>query len=184
MKEIEDKNLHKSLGIKFLKSEDGACSLEFSDGEKFDLSAPNIEKLKAVCKNISGSEDSNVLLRLLSMFQGSISGLNIEERMNDLADRMALLDPRSPAEAMLACQFVSLQKAALRCLAQIHGSMAEGNQIEFFINQCAKLTRLSNETMQTLIRLRTAGQQTCTVLHVTNNGQAVVQNVNRPGGGL
>ena len=57
--------------------------------------------------------------------------------------------------------------------------------IERYINLATKLFNVANQTMQTLLKYRAKGQQTVQVVHVHNEGQAIVaQNVSAAGEGI
>jgi hypothetical protein len=70
------------------------------------------------------------------------------------------------------------------CLRQAH--FQEGfYHIERYINLATKLFNVANQTMQALLKYRSKGQQTVQVVHVHNEGQAIVaQNVSATGGGV
>jgi hypothetical protein len=175
--------------------EDGVVKkiMRSSDGDIFDFSKmmPDkikeqiCEKINTICKETSGSEDINVTATVLNLVQGGMLGGSYLDRTNRIASVLPLLEPKNPAEALLAAQFANLQQAGFRCLEQANNAGDSGDRIEFFNTQATKLLRLANETMQTLVRYRTAGQQVVQVIHVTNNGQAIVaQNLSQtPGGG-
>jgi len=75
---------------------------------------------------------------------------------------------------MLLGQFLALQDSGMKCLR--HANLPEQgfyHQERFFI-LAQKLFNTANQTMQTLLKYRSGGQQTMQVIHVHNEGQAIV----------
>lgn len=73
---------------------------------------------------------------------------------------------------------------AMDCLRQAH--FQDGfYHVERYMNLATKLFNVANQTMQVLLKYRSKGQQTVQVVHVHNEGQAIVaQNVSAMGGGM
>ena len=70
------------------------------------------------------------------------------------------------------------------CLRQAHFQDGFYHK-ERYINLSTKLFNAANQTMQALLKYRAKGQQTVQVIHVHNEGQAIVaQNVSAAGGGV
>lgn len=92
--------------------------------------------------------------------------------------------PQDETEALLAGQFIALQASAMECLRQ--GHFQDGfYHTERYINLATKLFNAATQTMQALTKYRAKGQQTVQVIHVHNEGQAIVaQNVSATGGGM
>lgn len=155
---MEIKEPVKGTSLVFKKNAEGKLddSLSFSDGETYDIKAITerrkelLPKVRAVCKETSGNENFGVTETVLNLIQEGMVGEDWIERKNQVATVLPLLQPRDTTEALLAGQFVNLQKAGNRCLSNANHA-DNGSRIEFFITQASKLFRLANETMQTLI---------------------------------
>lgn len=89
-------------------------------------------------------------------------------------------------EGMLTAQMVAVQNAAMECYKR---AMAPGQSFAWHqesLNQANKLSRTFATLLEALNRHRGKGQQKVTVehVHVYCGGQAVVGNVESPGGGV
>jgi hypothetical protein len=91
-----------------------------------------------------------------------------------LASLLPTLRPQDETEALLAGQFLTLQNSAMDCLRQSH--FQDGFcRVERYVNLAAKLFNVASQTMQkTLLKYRSKGQQTVQVIHVHNEGQAII----------
>src|SRR5262249_11753635 len=93
--------------------------------------------------------------------------------------------PRDELEGMLAAQLLASHFAAMECYrrALLAEQTFEGRREN--LSQANKLSRTYTSLLEALNRHRGKGQQKVTVEHVTVNagGQAIVGNVEQPGGG-
>ncbi|MEP0321286.1 hypothetical protein [Bauldia litoralis] len=95
------------------------------------------------------------------------------------------INPTDEIEGMLASQMVGLHRASMDCMrrAQLAGQTFEGREMN--LKHAAKLSRCFASQVEALNRHRGKGQQKVTVehVHVHDGGQAIVGNVENPGGG-
>ena len=93
--------------------------------------------------------------------------------------------PENELEAMMAAQLIAAHNAAMECYrrAMIDGQTQEGQREN--LNQANKLSRTWVTLLGALDKRRGKCQQKVTVehVHVHAGGQAVVGNIERPGGG-
>ena len=94
--------------------------------------------------------------------------------------------PRDELEGMLAAQLLAAHNAGMECYrrAMLPDQTFQGRQEA--LNQASKLSRTFSALLEALNRHRGKGQQKVTVehVHVHSGGQAIVGNVNSPGGGM
>lgn len=99
------------------------------------------------------------------------------ERLNEASAMLAALQPKDETEALLLGQFLALQESGMKCLRNAH-SQSMFYHIERLFSLATKLLNTANQTMQTVLKYRSGGQQTVQVIHMHNEGQAIVaQNV-------
>jgi hypothetical protein len=94
------------------------------------------------------------------------------------------LKPQEETEATILGQFITLQESGFRCL-RLANSQDGFYHVERFFLLATKLFNTANQTMHALLKYRSGGQQTVQVIHVHNEGQAIVgQNFSHeaPGG--
>jgi hypothetical protein len=94
--------------------------------------------------------------------------------------------PKDELEGMVAAQLIAAHNAAMECFrrAMIDEQTFEGRREN--LAQANKLSRTFATLLETLNRHRGKGQQKVTVehVHVHEGGQAIVGNVENPGGGF
>ena len=99
-----------------------------------------------------------------------------------MASLLPTFRPQDETEALLAGQFIALQASAEECLRRGH-FQDRLDHTERYINLATKLFNAATQTMQALTKYRAKGQQTVQVIHVHNEGQAIVaQNLSSRGG--
>jgi hypothetical protein len=95
------------------------------------------------------------------------------------------IGPKDELEAMMAAQLIATHNAAMECYrrAMLGEQTFEGRREN--LAQANKLSRTFATLLETLNRHRGKGQQKVTVehVHVHEGGQAIVGNVQAPGGG-
>ena len=142
-------------------------------------------------KDMTGSDENQFSQVVLNQAIGAIwMGENCsEEARNSLylagLTAMKAIAPRNEIEGMLAAQMVAVHFAAMDCYrrAAIPNQTFEGRDMA--LRHGEKLSRVYNEQMEALRRLRGKGQQKVTVrhVHVHEGGQAIVGNVASGGRG-
>jgi hypothetical protein len=173
--------------LKFQKGSDdklskGQLDLVLSDGTR--LTHESKGRFVEAFKKTTGAGDFNYSVALLAQVSRGMCDSMEEQRLTRMSSLLPTLRPQDETEALLAGQFLTLQNSAMDCLRQAH--FQEGfYHIERYINLATKLFNVANQTMQALLKYRTRGQQTVQVVHVHNEGQAIVaQNVSAAGGGM
>jgi hypothetical protein len=96
------------------------------------------------------------------------------------------IGPKDELEAMMAAQLIAAHNAAMECYrrAMLSEQTFEGRREN--LSQANKLSRTYATLLEALNRHRGKGQQRVTVehVHVHEGGQAIVGNVENPGGGV
>jgi hypothetical protein len=135
-------------------------------------------------KKTTGTEDFNYSVELLVQVSRGMCDSTEEQRLTRMSSLLPTLRPQDETEALLTGQFLTLQNSAMDCLRQ--GHFQEGfYHKERYLNLATKLFNVANQTMQALLKYRSKGQQTVQVVHIHNEGQAIVaQNVSATGGGM
>jgi hypothetical protein len=108
----------------------------------------------------------------------------IDQKIGAAVVAMIGIGPKDEVEGMIAAQMLACHNAAMECYkrAMISGQFV-GRQEN--LNQANKLSRTHAALVEALNRHRGKGQQKVTVehVHVHSGGQAIVGNVESPGGG-
>jgi hypothetical protein len=112
--------------------------------------------------------------------------LEQNRRRNAAVAALVGVAPGDELEGMLAAQLVACHNASMECYrrAMIGEQTFEGRREN--LNQGSKLSRTHATLLEALNRHRGKGAQKVTVehVHVHEGGQAIVGNVEAPGGGL
>jgi hypothetical protein len=163
------------------KSGKEQMNLVLSDGT--ELAHESKGRFFEVCKKTTGTDDFNYSITLLAQVSRGMRDSAEDQRLTHMSSLLPTLRPQDETEALLAGQFLTLQNSGMDCLRQAH--FQDGfYHTERYINLATKLFNVANQTMQTLLKYRAKGQQTVQVIHVHNEGQAIVaQNVSAAGGG-
>lgn len=160
-------------------------SIDLANGEK--LNPDTFNKFLDAFKVTVGSENYEHVVAILSTLAQGMPQFYREDQLNHIATLLPLVEPQDKIEAMLFGQFIALHEFGLKQLGSANRQGVPIQQ-EKSISQAIKLLNTANQTMQTLIKYRSRGQQTVQVVHVHNEGQAIVtQNLaskNVEGGGL
>ncbi|MDN3506508.1 MAG: hypothetical protein P0S96_04695 [Simkaniaceae bacterium] len=147
--------------------------LEFESAELSDGSTLNEENFKKAIKKASGTSDPIIGERILKKVARGLSSDGFDQRLNEASALLPSLNPKNATEALLLGQFLALQDSGMKCLRQAN-SQDMFYHIEKLFTLATKLFNTANQTMQSLAKYRSGGQQTVQVLHVHNEGQAVV----------
>jgi hypothetical protein len=144
-------------------------SIELSDGSKNDM-----DNLKGALRRATGTNDVTVGEKILNKVARGMTGERVDLRVNEVSALLSALRPKDEVEAMLLGQFIALQDSGMKCLR--HANLPEQgfyHEERLFI-LANKLLNTANQTMQTVLKYRSGGQQIVQVLHVHNEGQAIV----------
>ena len=144
---------------------------------------------KGALKKVGGSQSDNWNHILANQAAHALwVNPDATERDRQLSATVAALvgiEPRDELEGMIAAQLIAAHNAAMECYrrAMIEEQNFEGRREN--LNQANKLSRTWATLLDALNKHRGKGQQKVTVehVHVHAGGQAVVGNVERPGGG-
>ena len=149
------------------------------------------EKKKGSLKAIGGSQsnDWNTTIANQALQALWLNNSEDEERDRQLQRAtlaaLAGIGPKDELEGMMAAQLLAAHNAVMECYrrAMLEEQTFEGRREN--LNQASKLTRTWATLLEALNKHRGKGQQKVTVehVHVHPGGQAVVGNVERPGGG-
>lgn len=148
-------------------------ALELDSAELSDGSTPNEESFKKAIKKASGTSDLKIGERILKNVARGLSSDSFDSRFNEVSALLPSLNPKNATEALLLGQFLALQDSGMKCL-RLANSQDMFYHIEKLFILATKLFNTANQTMQSLAKYRSGGQQTVQVLHVHNEGQAVV----------
>lgn len=142
-------------------------------------------------KSIGGSRSdhwnniiSNQTIRTLWLTHSDAG--EIEDARRAAVEALIGMSPRDEFEGMLAAQLLACHNASMECYrrAMLGEQTFEGRREN--LSQAGKLSRTYAALLETLNRHRGKGQQKVTVehVHVHEGGQAIVGNVEGPGGGI
>lgn len=157
-------------------------SVELSDGTKIE-NLETLIKFKTALKKATGTDDLHLSEQILTHAAFGMTSSKHETRLNTLAAMLPALKPQDETDAMLCSQFIALQQAGFRCLRNANDS-DNFFHVEGLFSQACKLFRTANETMQTILKRRSGGRQEIQIVHLHNEGQAIVtQSLSSGGGG-
>lgn len=154
-------------------------SLELSDGSQTDPTA-----IKAALKRATGTADPMMAQLILHNAAYGMTAERHDSRLNQVSSMLPALRPKDETEAMLLGQFLALQDSGTKCLRLANLPDQGFYHVERLFLLANKLMNTANQTMQTVLKYRSGGQQVVQVLHVHNEGQAVVaQNLSHSSNG-
>lgn len=143
-------------------------TIKLSDGSPIDE-----EKLRSTIKQAVGTSDPKIGEKILTNIAFGLAADTHETRINTASAILPALKPRDETEALLLGQFFALQDSGLKCLRNAN-SQEMFYHIERLFSLATKLLNTANQTMQALLKYRSGGQQIVQVIHVHNEGQAIV----------
>ncbi len=153
-------------------------SLELSDGSELDG-----KKIIEAIQQASGTSDPSIGEKIIKDIAYGLADDTHELRINSASAMLSALKPKDETEALLLGQFFALHDSGMRCLRNAN-SQEMFYHIEKLFSLSAKLLNTANQSMQALIKYRSGGQQTVQVIHMHNEGQAIVaQNLSRSSAG-
>lgn len=151
---------------------------------------PTVVKVKAPLESIGGSNSDkwNSVLANQALHTLWIKHSDAETRDKQFSATVSALigiAPKDEIEGMIAAQLLASHNAAMECYrrAMLDEQSFEGRNMN--LAHAAKASRTHAALVEALNRHRGKGEQKVTVehVHVAEGGQAIVGNVNAPGGG-
>ncbi len=145
------------------------------------------KKLEKSLQYTTGSTNSETAVKILEKVASGSKYETALDQYNNAAAILVALKPQDETEALLLGQFLNLQDTGNAFLHRAH--LQDGfYHLERFSMLAVKMFNAANQTIQTLLKYRSRGQQVVQVVHVHNDGgQAIVaQNLskNDASGGL
>ena len=149
----------------------------------------DLSKLRGTLKPIGGSmsDDWNNILAnqaVSALWLKNSDTDEIKTQRHSVVDALIGIAPRDELEGMIAAQLVACHNASMECYrrAMIGEQTFEGRREN--LSQANKLSRTYATLLEGLNRHRGKGAQKVTVehVHVHEGGQAIVGNVESPGG--
>jgi hypothetical protein len=154
--------------------------------EVIEMPGKRLGELKAIGGSMSDEWNSNLAndtIRALWFFENSDAEV-VKKQQRGALNALVGIAPRDECEGMMAAQLVACHHASMECYrrAMIPEQTFEGRHEN--LNQANKLSRTYAALLETLNRHRGKGAQKVTVehVHVHEGGQAIVGNVEAPGG--
>lgn len=144
-------------------------SLELSDGSNLDS-----QSITRALKRATGASDLAIGEGILRKVAYGMTAERQDTRLNEVSIFLPSLRPEDEAEAMLFGQFLALQDSGMKCLRLANLPDQGFYHQERLFNLANKLLNTANQTMQAVLKYRSRGQQTVQVVHVHNEGQAIV----------
>lgn len=144
-------------------------TLELTDGSKIDE-----KNVKSAFKKAAGTTNIRIGGQILSKVAYGMSAETHETRLNEVSTLLPALRPQDETEALLLGQFLALHDSGMKCLRYANLPDQNFYHEERLFVLANKLLNTANQTMQTLLKYRSGGQQTVQVIHVHNEGQAIV----------
>jgi hypothetical protein len=146
------------------------------------ISSESMERFEKAFKQATGTDDANFAMAILWHVSKGLPDSTFHQRFTCMASLLPTVRPQDETEALLAGQFLALQASAMEYLRQGH-FQDRLDHTERYTNLATKLFNAATQTMQALTKYRAKGQQTVQVIHVHNEGQAIVaQNLSSGGG--
>lgn len=147
---------------------------EFESIELSDNSPLSEQAFKTAVRNATGTSDLAVGDKILNRVARGMSMEDRVTRLNEVSALLLALGPNDETEALLLGQFLALQDSGLKCLRLANLPEQGFYHVEKLFGLANKLLNTANQTMQAILKYRTGGQQTVQVVHVHNEGQAIV----------
>lgn len=147
--------------------------LEFKSAELSDGTPVTEESFTKAIKKAAGTSNPQVGERILKKIATGLSADRFDQRLNQASAMLPSLNPKNATEALLLGQFLALQDSGMKCL-RLANAQDMFYHVEKLFSLATKLFNTANQTMQAFTKFRSGGQQTVQVLHVHNEGQAIV----------
>ena len=154
-----------------------------SDQEKLNL-------LHAGLCLATGTKASSFGVMLLESLMQSLGllpekGKEVEKSHTAILDALYAMKPTDEIEGMLITRLIALHFHIAKQMQILNMNGLTVEQVDTSINRSTKLSRLYNETVETLSKYRRKGEQKVIVQHVNINegGKAIVGHFQAGGGG-
>lgn len=147
---------------------------EFNSVQLSDDSDLNPKSFKKALKKSTGTSNPVVGEKILHKIASALSASHEEQRLNEASALLSNMEPQNGTEALILGQFLALQDSGMKCLRLANLPEQSFYHVERCFALAQKLLSTANLTMQTILKYRTGGQQTMQVIHVHNEGQAIV----------
>lgn len=156
----------------------------FKSIELSDQSEINEQSVKEAFKRTTGTTDLEVSEKIINMAAMGMTAQRQDVRINQVSSLLPAMKPNDETEALLLGQFLTLQDSGMKCLRLANLPEQGFYHEERLFNLANKLFNTANQTMQTILKYRSKGQQVVQVVHLHNEGQAIVaQNIAPPSRG-
>ena len=142
--------------------------------------------LKAIGGSQSDSWNNTIANQALQSWRtGNIDAAERDRRRSATIGALAGIGPKDELEGMMAAQLIAAHNAAMECYRCAMVGDQTFKSWQENLNQANKLSRTLATLLEALNKHRGKGQQKVTVehVHVHAGGQAMVGNVETPGGG-
>jgi hypothetical protein len=162
-------------------SESGGKESKLTLADGTVVNSESMERFETAFKQATGTDDADFATAILWHVSKGLPDSTFKQRFTCMASLLPTVRPQDETEALLAGQFIALQASAMEYLRQ--GHFQDGlYHTERYVNLATKLFNAATQTMQALTKYRAKGQQTVQVIHVHNEGQAIVaQNLSSGG---
>jgi hypothetical protein len=147
---------------------------DFKSIELSDKSQVDAQGLRKALKRTTGTSDPAVGERIINSIACGMTAERHDLRLNHTSTLLPALRPQDETEAMLLGQFLALHESGMKCLRLANLPEQGFYHEEKLFLLANKLFNTANQTMQTVLKYRSGGQQTVQVVHVHNEGQAIV----------
>jgi hypothetical protein len=147
---------------------------EFDTITLSDDSVLTEKKIKTAVKNATGSSNLAIGDKILNKVARGMTMEEHSSRLNEASALLPALRPQDETEALLLGQFLALQDSGMKCLRLANLPEQGFYHVERLFLLANKLLNTANQTMQTVLKYRSGGQQTVQVVHVHNEGQAII----------
>jgi len=130
---------------------------------------------KQIC-DATGQSDPLRALYLVSVAREGIDGFQGDDEISYILDAFEQMKPSDSIEGFLIQQFLLLHHQGVDRLIRAKKSEYTDSS-DMQIKMSAKLLRLSQDTLLTLLKYRNKGQQQVFVTHVSDGGKAIIGNL-------
>jgi hypothetical protein len=163
----------------------GTISRKGSDQDKNDLIHAGVCLATGAKASIFGTMLLNSCVNAGGFNFDKMEKKEAERIFDAILDALHSLKPNDEIEGMLVTRLIALHFQIHKYMIFLSSLGLTVEQVDSCINRSAKLTRLYNETLETLMRYRRKGEQKFLVQHVNVNegGRAIVGNLETGGGG-
>jgi len=133
---------------------------------------------KQIC-DATGQVDPLRALYLVSITKEGINSFQGDDQITYVLKAFEKMQPADEIEGFLIQQFLLLHHQGVDRLNRAKKSSSTDSS-DIQVKMATKLLRLSQDTLQTLLKHRNKGQQQVFVTHVSDGGKAIIGNLNQP----